>query len=167
VPPLRVPERLLESSGDGEGDVDPAWIDALPQIVEDLSERWSLRVGLPYEPGGRCSWTASAVDEQGRARVLKVGWLHDEAEQEASGLRIWAGNGAVRLHAAEIVGRTSALLLERCSPGAALGAVVAEPEQDVIIAGLLRRLWALRRRASWLRCMTRRHPPEAASGTGS
>jgi streptomycin 6-kinase len=81
------------------------------------------------------------VDEQGSARVLKVGWLHDEAEQEARALRIWAGNGAVRLYAAEIVGRTSALLLERCSPGAALGARVAEPEQDVIIAGLLRRLW--------------------------
>lgn len=139
--PLPIPDRLLESVGAAEGDIDPAWIDALPQIVADLSERWSLRVGLPFDPGGRCSWTARAVDAQGDARVLKVCWLHDEAEQEASALRSWAGNAAVRLYAAEIVGRTSAVLLERCSPGVCLGGMAPEPDQDEIIAGLLLRLW--------------------------
>jgi streptomycin 6-kinase len=36
---------------------------------------------------------------------------------------------------------TSALLLERCTPGHQLRSAVSEPDQDVIIARLLRRLW--------------------------
>lgn len=39
--------------------------------------------------------------------------------------------------------RTSALLLERCLPGVSLWSVTG-PEQDVVIAGLLRRLWLFR-----------------------
>jgi streptomycin 6-kinase len=142
VPAFLVPDRLLANAGHDAGCVDPAWIAALPDIVEDFRARWSLRVGSPFEPGGRCSWTAPAVDEFGGARVLKIGWLHDEAQHEAAALRIWSGAGAVHLYASEIEGRTSALLLERCSPDTALGSAVREPLQDVIIAGLLRRLWA-------------------------
>ncbi|MGH3735400.1 MAG: aminoglycoside phosphotransferase family protein [Micromonosporaceae bacterium] len=36
---------------------------------------------------------------------------------------------------------TSALLLERCAPGTALNRDTSEPEQDMVISGLLRRLW--------------------------
>ena len=72
--------------------------------------------------------------------MLKVGWRHPEAEHEADGLQAWAGHGAVRLHAAERTADTIALLLERCRPGTPL-AVRPEPEQDEVVAGLLRRLW--------------------------
>lgn len=74
-------------------------------------------------------------------RVLKIGWPHDEAEHEADGLRLWAGDGAVRLYAADSFGPTSALLLERCEPGTPLARALLPSEQDVVIAGLLRRLW--------------------------
>jgi hypothetical protein len=46
----------------------------------------------------------------------------------------------VRLHAAEEFADTNALLLERCRPSTPLAAL-PEPEQDEVIAGLLRRLW--------------------------
>jgi streptomycin 6-kinase len=74
--------------------------------------------------------------------VLKVGWRHREAEHEADGLRHWDGGGAVRCFATRQFDATTALLLERCTPGHQLKCAVSEPEQDVIIAGLLRRLWA-------------------------
>jgi streptomycin 6-kinase len=141
VPQLPIPDRLLAGVGDDPGSVHQDWIDALPQVLQDVGDCWSLRVGRPFDPGGRCSWTAPAWDARGAARVLKLGWLHDEATHEATALRTWAGRGAVRLHRAEIFGQTSALLLERCSPGTALAAAVAEDEQDEIIAGLLLRLW--------------------------
>ena len=35
-----------------------------------------------------------------------------------------------------------ALLIERCVPGTPLGRVLPEPEQDLVVTGLLRRLWA-------------------------
>jgi len=73
--------------------------------------------------------------------VVKILWRHPEAEHEADGLSAWDGNGAVRLCAAcEVDAETIALLLERCRPGTNLG-VLGEPEQDVVVAELLQRIW--------------------------
>jgi hypothetical protein len=61
-----------------------------------------------------------------------------EGVHEIQALRFWDGNPTVRLlEADEDVG---AMLLERCEPGTVLRQL-PEPEQDVVIAGLLRRLW--------------------------
>jgi streptomycin 6-kinase len=73
--------------------------------------------------------------------VLKVGWRHDEALHEADGLRLWAGRGAVRLLDSLATASTIALLLEACEPGIPLSQALPAPEQDVVVAGLLRRLW--------------------------
>jgi streptomycin 6-kinase len=87
---------------------------------------------------------APARDLDGRDLILKVGWRHFEAEHEAEALSLWDGDGAVRCLAAEMYEHTSALLLERCVPGTPLRSVATEPEQDVVVAALLRRLWAHR-----------------------
>jgi streptomycin 6-kinase len=72
--------------------------------------------------------------------VLKVAWRHNEALHEADGLRAWDGDGAVRLLDAVVEQETTALLLEACRPGSALS-MLPPLEQDLIVAGLLRRLW--------------------------
>jgi len=120
------------------------WLGLLPQIVADLASRWSLEVGEPFRPGGQCSWTAPASDRSGAALVLKVafGFPGGEERDEAAGLRAWEGNGAVRLQAACDIDSAYALLVERCLPGTPLGQMLPEPDQDVVVAGLLRRLWA-------------------------
>jgi streptomycin 6-kinase len=109
-----------------------------------VAEEWGLELGDPYEPGGQCAWVAPARDPDGRELVLKVGWRHREAEHEADGLRLWDGDGAVRCFGARTLTDTTALLLERCEPGAALNRSVPESEQDRVLAGLLRRLWSRR-----------------------
>lgn len=139
---LRIPRRLGEIAARPDGGDLAGWLAALPDVVAELAERWGLRLGEPYEPGGQCSWVAPAANAVGEALVLKVGWRHPEADHEAAALRLWSGNGAVRLIAAGTFDRTSALLLERCEPGGPLGGALPEPEQDVVVAGLLRRLWA-------------------------
>jgi streptomycin 6-kinase len=136
---VRIPRYLATAARDDDRLRD--WVAGLPAIVADLTDRWALTVAEPYEPGGQCSWVAPARTADGDDVVLKVGWRHPEAEHEADGLRVWAGDGAVLLHDAHLDGSTSALLLERCTPGTPLGCAVSEPEQDVIVAGLLRRLW--------------------------
>jgi streptomycin 6-kinase len=73
--------------------------------------------------------------------VLKLGWAHEESRDEADGLRVWDGDGAVRLHDAVVTGQTSALLIERCQPGTTLADSVGEPARDEVVARLLRRLW--------------------------
>jgi streptomycin 6-kinase len=79
-------------------------------------------------------------DRTGGELVLKVAWFHPEAAHEVDALRVWAGDGAVQVYAADRSGDTNALLLERCRPGTALSAR-PEPEQDEVVAALLRRLW--------------------------
>ena len=118
-----------------------AWLANLPTVVAELRQRWSLTLGAPFEPGGQTSWVAPATDGRGREVVLKVGWQHPEAADEAAGLRAWSGYGAVLVQETWSDEHTNALLLERCVPGTALGRDTPESEQDIIIAGLLRGLW--------------------------
>jgi streptomycin 6-kinase len=137
---LPIPENLAASVARNPVPDRLDWMARLPDTVTVLARRWELRLGPPFEPGGDCSWVAPARDARGRDAVLKVEWLHDEAEHEADGLRVWAGDGTALLYDSHRIGNTCALLLERCTPGTELRAV-PEPEQDLVIAGLLARLW--------------------------
>jgi streptomycin 6-kinase len=138
VPALRMPSNLVAAAGkDGRS----AWLKALPALIEAVAARWTLSVEDPFEPGGQTAWVAPAHSEAHGDVVLKVGWRHMEGEDEAAGLREWAGEGAIRVFADEqLSGQTTALLLERCTPGTTL-AKRPEEEQDDVIAALLRRLW--------------------------
>jgi hypothetical protein len=69
--------------------------------------------------------------------VLKLGMPHMEARDELAGLRFWDGNPTVRVCAAD--DELGAMLLEHCEPGTSLRAL-PEPDQDVVVAQLLRRL---------------------------
>ena len=117
------------------------WIAALPTVIEELQDLWSLEIGEPFQPGGQTAWVAPATSSEFREIVLKVACRHYEAFDEAKGLREWDGEGTVRLLAAEDVNEaTTALLLERCRPGTPLSAF-PDMTQDAVISGLLRRLW--------------------------
>ena len=72
---------------------------------------------------------------------------HMEGLHEIAGLRFWNGDATVALLEAD--DEANAMLLEACVPGTSLR-TVPEAEQDVILAGLLQRLW--------------REPPSDADG---
>jgi streptomycin 6-kinase len=115
-----------------------AWLERLPDMIQELQRRWSLSLGVPWSRDATCSWVAPAVRADGSPVVLKIGMPHMEAAHEIDGLRFWDGEPTVRLLDADT--RLNALLLERCEPGTSLRDV-PEEEQDVILAGLLHRLW--------------------------
>lgn len=118
----------------------PQWLARLPALIEEVRERWALRLGRPFG-GGSCSWAAEAWLPDGEPAVLKVGWPHPEAEGEAAALRLWDGRGAVRVIRHDA--RRHALLLERCAPGGGLGAAAGlTPEERLLTgAGVLAELW--------------------------
>jgi streptomycin 6-kinase len=134
---LKIPARVAEnarSTPAGAG-----WLGRLPEMVETLKRRWSLAVCDPFDhedlTGG---WVAPATLSDGTPAVLKLGNPHMEGEHEIQGLRFWGGDPTVRLlEADEDYG---AMLLERCLPGTTLRSR-PENEQDLVIAGLLGRLW--------------------------
>jgi streptomycin 6-kinase len=150
VSPIRIPPQLADAVDEDDYPARLKWLAALPEVVADIASAWHLELGDPYLPGGQCAWVAPARSPAGDELVLKVGWRHREAENEADGLRHWDGDGAVHCFATRARPDTTALLLERCTPGCQLKDSLPEPEQDEIIAGLLRRLWA--------RAPANRHP---------
>ncbi len=116
-----------------------AWLESLPATVEELTERWSLGTGPPFEYATvTCSWVAPVVCADGRSAVLKLGMPHMEAASEIAGLRFWTGDPTVQLLEADDA--LGAMLLERCQPGYSLLSE-PEPKQDIVIATLLKRLW--------------------------
>jgi streptomycin 6-kinase len=138
--PFPVPANLLASVARSGSSEMKAWLAALPDRVSGLHRRWELEVFQPFQPGGNGSWVAPVRDAAGREAVLKVGWTHTEARDEAEGLTVFGGEGAVHVYAYEHNGPTTAILLERCRPGYELR-VRPEPEQHEVITALLRRLW--------------------------
>lgn len=118
-----------------------AWLDRLAGNIANLERRWSISASDPFDNDGvSCAWVAPATRADGTAAILKLGMPHMEGVHEIQGLRFWDGNPTVRLLEAD--DDLNAMLIERCVPGASLRAL-PEPNQDVIIARLLRRLWRM------------------------
>jgi streptomycin 6-kinase len=116
-----------------------AWLAQLPRAIRELQDKWSLSLGAAFSGNETsCAWVAPAVRSDGVRVVLKLGMPHMEGAHELEGLRFWAGEPTVRVLEADAA--LNAMLLERCEPGTVLREV-PEPEQDVVIARLLRRLW--------------------------
>jgi streptomycin 6-kinase len=138
---IRIPQQLADAVDQDDDPARAGWLSGLPGQIDEIASGWSLELDEPYEPGGQCAWVAPARNRAGDELVLKVSWRHREAEHEADALRLWDGSGAVRCMASRALGQSTALLLERCAPGSQLKRSLPEPEQDVVVARLLRRLW--------------------------
>lgn len=117
-----------------------AWLDRLPDLVEEACRRWDIEIaGPPYE-GGVCGWVAPVRGAAGDA-VLKVSWPHTEAATEAVALGWWGGVGAVRLLAEDRDSWT--MLLERCTPGTPLRDAGRPSRHGLAIgAEVLSELWS-------------------------
>jgi len=117
------------------------WLEGLPAVIDRLEKEWSLRIRQPFDSEDvSCAWVAPAQLADGSSAIFKIGMPHMEGESEIGGLRFWNGDPAVRLLLAD--DSANAMLLERCEPGTPLRAL-PEPDQDVVICELLRRLWRL------------------------
>jgi streptomycin 6-kinase len=115
-----------------------AWLDALPGLVAGCAEKWSLQaLGEPFSDSS-VSLVLPAELPDGRAVILKLQFPHRESEHEAEALAYWRGDGAVQLVAHDV--SRSALLIERCLPGAHLS--TAKPDEAMaVLTILLPQLW--------------------------
>ena len=132
---LQIPELLAANCRKTPERLD--WLLRLPDSARTLEQRWTLTLNPPFEDVS-ASWVAPVTLADGTTAVLKLGMPHMEAEHEAQGLRFWNGDPTVKLLDADDA--LGAMLIEQCHPGTALR-TLPEPEQDVVIASLLRRLW--------------------------
>ncbi len=131
---LRIPDELTWLRGMAGG---PQWLAELPARLTTCAQRWSLRVGPPFGYAF-ASLVVPADLPDGTRAVLKLQFPDSESEHEATALRRWDGDGAVRLLAHDPDLR--ALLVERCDPGTPLHALPLDDALDAVVA-LLPRLW--------------------------
>lgn len=113
----------------------------LPRRVADIAAVWDLTLGQPL-PIGIGGYLMSVRTAGGDDAVLKLSPTGNGAQDganalEAYALRRWAGDGAVRLIAADPA--AGALLVERCLPGDTIDTLA---DEDMLTAGcrLARRL---------------------------
>ncbi|MBV1851299.1 aminoglycoside phosphotransferase family protein [Catellatospora tritici] len=115
------------------------WLAELPELITRVRERFQLTLAPPLH-GGSCSWVAPATLPDGTGVIVKIAWPHPEMFGEPAALRLWQGDGAVRLLAHDP--QCHALLLERCEPGLPLGDSTAPAAARLRVgARVLRRLW--------------------------
>jgi len=113
------------------------WLRALPTRVAACRENWRLELEEPYQDSF-VSIVFPARRRDGAPAVLKVQYPHAESEHEAEALRLWNGEGAVRLF--DYDEQHHALLLERCEPGVHLSTVQTDEALEALTQ-LLPRLW--------------------------
>ena len=117
------------------------WAERLPDVVDEMCSRWKLSIDLVVEGDSgdaSNSWVALVSRGNGTGAVLKIGLPHMEAKDEIEALRILKGKPTVMLLDADE--ENNAMLLEECAPGTSLR-IVFQPDQDFVIAGLLKRFW--------------------------
>lgn len=138
---LRVPEELVAYHLKWYGGAARPWLDAAPDLVAELLDCWHLRVdgSAMY---GAVALVVPVVREDGLRAVLKLQPQVEEAFKcEPVALRVWNGNGAVRL--LDCDSTTGSMLLERLDATSPLANVADDLEAFRILSELLAQLTAV------------------------
>ncbi|MFJ8655182.1 aminoglycoside phosphotransferase family protein [Streptomyces rochei] len=136
---IDVPDALAASQAKYNGAAGRAFIDALPELAAGFLDRWGLRLDGSAMHG----WAAlvlPVVAGDGTPAALKLQILDAETEGEPVALRLWDGDGAVRLLDHDPA--TGTMLLERLDPTRTLGHVADSREAALVVARLLAHLTA-------------------------
>ncbi|MGW1953781.1 aminoglycoside phosphotransferase family protein [Streptomyces sp. NPDC001920] len=134
---IDVPEKLAAVQAEVNGDEGRAFIERLPDLAAQFLDRWDLRLDGSSMHG----WSAlilpvTAAD--GTRAALKLQLLDEESAGEPVALRVWDGDGAVRLLDHDEA--TGTMLLERLDSDRMLAHLPDVHESVLVIARLLAHL---------------------------
>lgn len=136
-----LPEKFFRNTLDLCGSLGEKWLGDLPQIIEELSEKWSLKAGKPFE-NLSYNYVSNCICADNSEAVLKIALPLNNPEifNEAKYLQIQSGKGAVKVLSFDQDRR--AMLLEKLNPGKHLKASFnGNKLQSVEIAvGLMKKL---------------------------
>jgi streptomycin 6-kinase len=132
---FKIPPKFLDRAADlGPGAAE--WLDSLPFLAEKYTRKWEL--GYDGEAMHGFVGVAQPVRRaDGSPAILKLGWPHEESDDEPLALSTWAGRGAVLMY--DNVPEDGVLLLERLD---ATRSLETEPIQEAVetVGALARRL---------------------------
>ncbi|WP_075734474.1 aminoglycoside phosphotransferase family protein [Streptomyces acidiscabies] len=136
---IDIPQGLVKSQQRANGAAGVAFLEGLPALAQEFLARWDLRLDGP-SMHGMCALILPVVRTDGLRAVLKLQLLDEESEGEAVALRLWDGDGAVRL--LDLDDATGTMLLERLDPTRMLARVADAHTSVEVITGLLAHLTA-------------------------
>jgi streptomycin 6-kinase len=132
-----LPAALVRMMTAMHGEAGAAWLADLPTLLDACARRWSLSLGPPF--AAEFNYVAPAERSDGTLAVLKIGVPDRESRTGLDALRLYDGQGMVRLlDASEELG---AQLLERLAPGTPLSALADDAAATSIAASVMRQLW--------------------------
>lgn len=117
---LDLPE-LVRQRARSNGSAGRAWLDALPDVVAALSDRWDLTPGAALG-GGTAGYVIEAIDAHGSVCVLKIAMALDSDDVAAFERSVLVHQLAAGRACATLIdhdNQTSAMLLERLGPNLA------------------------------------------------
>ncbi|MEU2227935.1 aminoglycoside phosphotransferase family protein [Streptomyces sp. NPDC018347] len=134
---IDIPDGLAEAQEMYNGAAGRAFIDGLPDLAAGFLDRWRLRLDGP-SMNGVSALVLPVVRADGLRAVLKLQLRDAESEGEPVALRIWDGDGAVRLLDHDPA--TGTMLLERLDETRMLAGLDDTREAVLVIARLLAHL---------------------------
>ncbi|WP_411135765.1 aminoglycoside phosphotransferase family protein [Streptomyces sp. C10] len=137
---IDIPEELVATQARFNGAAGRDFIAALPERAAEFLDRWGLKLTGP-SLNGMSALVLPVERADGTPAALKMQLLDEESEGEPVALRVWGGDGVVRLldHDAD----TNTLLLERLDEKRHLSTLDDSREATRILAELLARLSAV------------------------
>ncbi|RZB15240.1 hydroxyurea phosphotransferase [Streptomyces sp. F001] len=132
-----MPDGLAAAQAKFNGEAGQDFIARLPELAAAFLDRWEL--GLDGRPmHGVAALVLPVLRADGSPAVLKLQLLDEESEGEPVALRVWDGDGVVRLldHDPD----TGTMLLERLDPARMLAHVPDTREAVLVIARMLAHL---------------------------
>ncbi|WP_433451121.1 aminoglycoside phosphotransferase family protein [Streptomyces sp. CA-142005] len=134
---IDIPGDLAEAQETYNGAAGRAFIAGLPALAAAFLDRWRLRLDGP-SMNGVSALVLPVVRADGGRAVLKLQLPDEESEGEPVALRVWDGDGAVRLLDHDPA--TGTMLLERLDESRMLSAMADTRAAVVVVARLLDRL---------------------------
>lgn len=113
------------------------WLSDFESLVNDCEKRWQMKIMPPFDLS--FNFVAPAIREDGTEVVIKLVVPGDEFVSEVEALKLFNGNGIVKIIDVDIA--KGILILERLSPGQTLASLENEEEAAHIASQVMKKLW--------------------------
>ncbi len=121
-----------------KGDEGKTWLDDIPNIIKEYEEKWSIKVGAPFNLS--YNYVAPAKKTDGKNVVIKIGFPKDrEFQTEINALEVFDGQGAEQLLKEDK--DKSIILIEKVTPGIPLSSLEDDEKATRILAKVMKELW--------------------------
>ncbi|WP_261305617.1 aminoglycoside phosphotransferase family protein [Paenibacillus andongensis] len=132
-----LPKQFIQTLRDVHKGKADGWLRDFDRLIYDCEERWQMKMMSPFDLS--FNYVAAAKRKDGTEVVVKLVIPGDEFVSEVDALKLFNGNGIVKIIDVDIA--KGILILERLIPGQTLASLENEEEAAHIASQVMRKLW--------------------------